>query len=451
MADQPADVVLAGRPGSRHREAAIESIREAGAASVRWLDFDAADPAGHPAVIQAAFDQPVDVAIVAFGVLDDPTTWLDHAATRCGSPRPTTSCSSVWAPCSLSRCVRRATATSIASQLGGGERTPALELRLRLVEGGHGRLLSAAWGGPQGLRGERAGGSSRGSEWTHDRRPQAGADVGHSAAGGAGHRGGDATGQGDDPCARRFRAADGGLPQSSRGPGQPLVPTTPLRRDDPVSRRIRMRPTRKAADSASEPASAQTAVVTSMMAPNMSPLSPPKAPTSRCTQTNETSTAIASEQPSPMAPTHPAAHQPKPQRLRRSAASGWRSGWAASPRGTAPRSHLCGQRAHRGGRRSGSRPARRPERESPARAGCGASGSFLPHKAPTCTNKTRTIAATPMAPVSGVRIISSARAASRPSLRLPKAASPSKQSARPSRCIAPANACQIDEYDDGCQ
>ncbi|MEA5120265.1 MAG: decaprenylphospho-beta-D-erythro-pentofuranosid-2-ulose 2-reductase [Propionibacterium sp.] len=81
MADQPADVVLAGRPGSRHREAAIESIREAGAASVRWLDFDAADPAGHPAVIQAAFDQPVDVAIVAFGVLDDPTTWLDHAAT----------------------------------------------------------------------------------------------------------------------------------------------------------------------------------------------------------------------------------------------------------------------------------------------------------------------------------------------------------------------------------
>ena len=53
MADQPADVVLAGRPGSRHREAAIESIREAGAASVRWLDFDV-PIRWHPAVIQAA-------------------------------------------------------------------------------------------------------------------------------------------------------------------------------------------------------------------------------------------------------------------------------------------------------------------------------------------------------------------------------------------------------------
>ena len=31
---------------------------------------------------------------------------------RCGSPRPTTSAHSVWVPCSLSRCVRRATARS---------------------------------------------------------------------------------------------------------------------------------------------------------------------------------------------------------------------------------------------------------------------------------------------------------------------------------------------------
>lgn len=81
MDGEPADVVLAGRPGSRHRAAAIESVRDTGAASVQWLDFDAADPSGHAAVVQTAFEQPVDVAIVAFGVLDDPATWLDHAAT----------------------------------------------------------------------------------------------------------------------------------------------------------------------------------------------------------------------------------------------------------------------------------------------------------------------------------------------------------------------------------
>lgn len=76
-----ADLVLAGRSRSANKDSAIAAMHDAGAASVRWLDFDAAEPAGHPAVIDAAFEQPVDLAIVAFGLLDDPGTWRNHAAT----------------------------------------------------------------------------------------------------------------------------------------------------------------------------------------------------------------------------------------------------------------------------------------------------------------------------------------------------------------------------------
>ncbi len=76
-----ADLILAGRSSSRNKDSAVATMLDSGAASVRWLDFDAGDPAGHRAVIEQAFEQPVDIAIVAFGLLDDPSTWRDHAAT----------------------------------------------------------------------------------------------------------------------------------------------------------------------------------------------------------------------------------------------------------------------------------------------------------------------------------------------------------------------------------
>lgn len=76
-----AEVVAAGRPASPHRGAAIEQLRAAGAISVDWLDFDASEVGTHPEVIGRAFERPVDVAIVAFGLLDDRDTWRDQLAT----------------------------------------------------------------------------------------------------------------------------------------------------------------------------------------------------------------------------------------------------------------------------------------------------------------------------------------------------------------------------------
>lgn len=74
------EVVLAGRPGSPHREQALAQVGSAGVRTT-WLDFDAADTESHDAVLAEAFERPVDVAIVAFGVLGDEATWRDQAQT----------------------------------------------------------------------------------------------------------------------------------------------------------------------------------------------------------------------------------------------------------------------------------------------------------------------------------------------------------------------------------
>lgn len=74
-----ADVVLACRPGDPDADAAV--ARLAGhAGGVRVIDFDAADPGSHAAVLDAAWaDGDVDLAIVAFGVLgDQEELWQDH-------------------------------------------------------------------------------------------------------------------------------------------------------------------------------------------------------------------------------------------------------------------------------------------------------------------------------------------------------------------------------------
>lgn len=81
VASSPAEVLLAGRPSSRHRDEALAQVRAAGASGVRWLDFDATDFGSHLGVIDEAFDAPVDVAVVAFGVLGHGQVWRDHRAT----------------------------------------------------------------------------------------------------------------------------------------------------------------------------------------------------------------------------------------------------------------------------------------------------------------------------------------------------------------------------------
>lgn len=77
----PAGVLLAGRRTSAHRAGALQQIRDAGAAEVEWLDFDARAVETHAEALDQAFAQRVDVAVVAFGVLGDRETWRDHAAT----------------------------------------------------------------------------------------------------------------------------------------------------------------------------------------------------------------------------------------------------------------------------------------------------------------------------------------------------------------------------------
>ncbi|MFI5958018.1 decaprenylphospho-beta-D-erythro-pentofuranosid-2-ulose 2-reductase [Cryptosporangium sp. NPDC051539] len=62
-------VVLAGRPSSRLEEAA-DQLRAAGA-TVEVLPFDAADSASHPALVEKAFVDDIDLAVFAFGVLGD--------------------------------------------------------------------------------------------------------------------------------------------------------------------------------------------------------------------------------------------------------------------------------------------------------------------------------------------------------------------------------------------
>lgn len=63
------DVVLAARGRKAGDGDVDKQLLDAGARTVRWLDFDAADVQSHRAVVEAAGD--VRTAIVAFGILGD--------------------------------------------------------------------------------------------------------------------------------------------------------------------------------------------------------------------------------------------------------------------------------------------------------------------------------------------------------------------------------------------
>ncbi len=64
-------VVLAARPGGM--DAAVVACRDAGAARVETVEFDADDVAAQPGVVDAIEDLvgPIDIAVLAFGVLGD--------------------------------------------------------------------------------------------------------------------------------------------------------------------------------------------------------------------------------------------------------------------------------------------------------------------------------------------------------------------------------------------
>ncbi|MGU3291447.1 decaprenylphospho-beta-D-erythro-pentofuranosid-2-ulose 2-reductase [Williamsia sp. M5A3_1d] len=76
----PMRVILATVPGDPAGDAAIETMKAAGATSVESIDFDARKPDTHPEVVEKAFaGGDVDVAIVAFGVQGvDEEVWQDQ-------------------------------------------------------------------------------------------------------------------------------------------------------------------------------------------------------------------------------------------------------------------------------------------------------------------------------------------------------------------------------------
>ncbi|RPA59523.1 decaprenylphospho-beta-D-erythro-pentofuranosid-2-ulose 2-reductase [Gordonia oryzae] len=76
----PARVVLAVVPGDPAADAAVTTVKSAGATEVEVIDFDALKPETHPEVIDKAFaGGDIDLAIVAAGVqFDDEAVWQDH-------------------------------------------------------------------------------------------------------------------------------------------------------------------------------------------------------------------------------------------------------------------------------------------------------------------------------------------------------------------------------------
>ncbi|OYN89601.1 decaprenylphospho-beta-D-erythro-pentofuranosid-2-ulose 2-reductase [Parenemella sanctibonifatiensis] len=78
---QPMHVVLAALADDPKRDEAKAQLEAAGAASVRFVDFDATAFDSHPEAVEECFaDGDVDVSIVAFGMLGDPEElWQDQA------------------------------------------------------------------------------------------------------------------------------------------------------------------------------------------------------------------------------------------------------------------------------------------------------------------------------------------------------------------------------------
>lgn len=75
----PLSVTLAMRSDSASRAMAAQSAQLAGV-SAAVVDFDATDFASHPGLIGQLFTEPVDVAIIAFGMLGEASMWADQPA-----------------------------------------------------------------------------------------------------------------------------------------------------------------------------------------------------------------------------------------------------------------------------------------------------------------------------------------------------------------------------------
>lgn len=76
---RPAEVVLLARPAAERLPVVRAHLLAAGATDVITLGMDALDTGGHAAVVDRAFARPVDVVVMALGVLGDPeVAWTDQ-------------------------------------------------------------------------------------------------------------------------------------------------------------------------------------------------------------------------------------------------------------------------------------------------------------------------------------------------------------------------------------
>lgn len=76
IAADDAHLVLLGRSDSPHRAEA--NMKLSRFRRIEWVYFDATDTASHPELVMRLFSQPVDVAIIAFGILGDRDSWRDQ-------------------------------------------------------------------------------------------------------------------------------------------------------------------------------------------------------------------------------------------------------------------------------------------------------------------------------------------------------------------------------------
>ena len=76
IADDDAHLVLLGRPDSPHRAEAQMGLSRF--RRIEWVDFDATATDTHPELVARLFTEPVDVAVVAFGILGDRDAWRDQ-------------------------------------------------------------------------------------------------------------------------------------------------------------------------------------------------------------------------------------------------------------------------------------------------------------------------------------------------------------------------------------
>ena len=200
-----ATVVLAARRAD-DLEAQVAAVRAAGAAAVHVREFDADDLAAHGPLVDSivADHGPIGTAVLAFGILGDQAraeTDPAHAAAIVH----TDFVAQVSLLTVLAATMRSRGPRTHRGVLVGGRRPGAPgQLRIRLGEGGSGRVRQRACRRAARLGGAAAAGPARLRDRPHDRGHVARAAVQHARSGGRRDRAALAKGRTASGCPRRW-------------------------------------------------------------------------------------------------------------------------------------------------------------------------------------------------------------------------------------------------------